>query len=235
MARRVFSRVLAVSLMAALLPMTPAFATTSAESAVTQAGRDAGPFVSQPFSAGRTTKPLKDLGHQPSATRDDPGEGLGRGRTTPKEPSTGKKDPVLQSAQSASGSATKADAREAGQELRRRSCPSPGRRAPLQPARPQRRCRPEPLRPDGQLPRVSRSGTSRARPSPEAVNYQHALGQRHYRRHRLRPVPKSERRRPDRPVRPGGRPVHDPASSPTRTRCCSRRYVPDVYRLLADP
>ena len=216
MARRVFSRVLAVSLMAALLPMTPAFATTSAESAVTQAGRDAGPFVSQPFSAGRTTKPLKDLGHQPSATRDDPGEGLGRGRTTPKEPSTGKKDPVLQSAQSASGSATKADAREAGQELRRRSCRSPASSSGANP--------PDPngdVGPNDYVQMVNRrppeSGTSRATPV-RGPTRSTALAER-ARNQTGSTSAEPERRRSDRALRPGRRPldaepVHDP-SSPT--------------------
>src|SRR3954469_1015858 len=103
MARHVIARLLAVTLMAAMLPMTSAFAASSAKGAVTQADKGGGAFVSQRFAAGRTSKTLKAMSHQPSATREDPGEGLGRGGTTPKAPGAGKKDPVLQSAESPSG------------------------------------------------------------------------------------------------------------------------------------
>ncbi|WP_218962260.1 hypothetical protein, partial [Erwinia amylovora] len=85
---------------------------------VTQSGRDTGPYVSQHFAAGRTTTPLKKLSHHPSATRVDPGEGLGRGHASATTKTRGAKDPVLQTSKTLASATTKAaPSFEAGQEL----------------------------------------------------------------------------------------------------------------------
>lgn len=116
MTAHLISRVLAVTLMAASLPMTSALATTSSQGTVMQSGRDPGPYVSQPFAAGRTTTPLKALPHRPSATRVDPGEGLGRGHASTTK-ARGAKDPVLQTSKTLASATTKAAPTfEAGQE-----------------------------------------------------------------------------------------------------------------------
>lgn len=120
MTNRAVPRVLAVSMVAALLPMTAAQAlTTAPERQVTVDGRHRGPYVSESFEGKLTVKPLADLKQGP-ATPSDTEEGLGRGRTTPKAPVKGKPDPLLQtSALPTEGQATgeAADAGEAVQEL----------------------------------------------------------------------------------------------------------------------
>lgn len=118
MTAHLIPRVLAVTLMAASLPMTSALAITSSQGTVMQSGREPGPYVSQPFAAGRTTTPLKKLSHHPSATRVDPGEGLGRGHASATTKTPGAKDPVLQTSKTLASATTKAaPSFDAGQEL----------------------------------------------------------------------------------------------------------------------
>jgi uncharacterized repeat protein (TIGR01451 family) len=104
---------------------TPVQAATGRAAAAPSAGPHQKSYVSAPFAAGRTNKPLRAMGHQPSATRVDPGEGLGWGKASGST-HKGVPDPVLQrfavpgaAPKSGSGrqSAPLAPAGEAAQEL----------------------------------------------------------------------------------------------------------------------
>ncbi|GAB3061284.1 hypothetical protein GCM10027053_24450 [Intrasporangium mesophilum] len=136
MTNRAVPRVLAVTLVAALLPITSAQALTSSpEGTVTGAGRHASPFVSAPFKAGKTSKPLKAMSHKPSATRTDPGEGLGRGRMTATTTTKGPKDPALQTSAIPSGTGSRTSG-EAAQELTSPLVSFAGQTSPFSPPDP---------------------------------------------------------------------------------------------------
>ncbi|WP_404392947.1 DUF11 domain-containing protein [Humibacillus xanthopallidus] len=122
MTRRLVPRLLAVSMVAALLPMTVAQADPAAPSTAPSARASAGHhYVSPPFAGALTTKPLKAMDQGRGVRSTDPGEGLGRGRLTAKtKPTAGQKDPLLKTQSGAGVGATAGEApslTEAVQEL----------------------------------------------------------------------------------------------------------------------
>lgn len=77
------------------LAAAPAQAATASGPTAKPDGAQQKAYVSAPFAAGRTDKPLRAMGHQPSAPRIEPGEGLGLGKASGTS-QPGVSDPVLQ-------------------------------------------------------------------------------------------------------------------------------------------